>query len=373
MALGDFIKKYSKYIVYWYLIFPLVFAGINLYAWVQLNKIEQRTDKIKQEVREIITDKNIKKIDELLIEAREERKNWADLKNYLDSHPEIIFNYRINKIIEKYNLNKVEEKRFNHLLQSLEKNFDNSTIESLFTSKEFELDTTLTRRIKEGREWYKKWYKEHKGENPYKNVLTKKSIKECLSFLEKNDSFFTDIIKKFNLTNPKTKELLVSLIRIETHLGKYPGKDKAFNILASHYIFNKNKQTRKFALKQILYLIKLKNKINLDPFSYSSIMGAIGWTQGIPKALNDYAVDFDKDGKINLFSLSDAVGFTLNYLGVREGSSGTKNISNTLKWYNPYDKWYLSTIKQLADSLYNYRNRNKRNEKNLEIVSQKVP
>ncbi len=346
MAWGKFIEKY------WYLIFPLFFGGINLYAWMQLGNAEQRLDRTQQEVREFITDQNIKKLDELLIKSREERKKWVDLEKYLNNHPEIIYDYKINKIIKKYNLNKTEEKRFNNLIGFLEENFNYTTIDSLFTSKEFELDTTLVRRIEKGKEWYKEWYKEHKGENPYQKVFTEKSIKECLDFLDKNDSFFTDIIKKFNLTNPKTKELLVSLIRLETHLGKNTGKDKAFNVLVSHYVFNPKRKTRNFALKQLNYLIKLMNKI--DPFSASSIMGAIGWTQGIPKALNDHIVDFDKDGKINQFALPDAVGFTLNYFGVREGDKGTKDIARVLKWYNPHDKWYVPTILELADSLYSY-------------------
>jgi membrane-bound lytic murein transglycosylase B len=59
----------------------------------------------------------------------------------------------------------------------------------------------------------------------------------------------------------------------------------------------------------------LAKQMNREPVSYKgSYAGAMGWPQFMPSSWRKHAVDFDSDGKIDLWqSQSDMVGSIANY------------------------------------------------------------
>lgn len=131
--------------------------------------------------------------------------------------------------------------------------------------------------------------------------------------------------KLFMLTNKKTlqkaesiynvdKEIITAILGVETNYGFKKGDYRAIDALSTlSFEYYPRGTFFKGELKEFLKYTK-KNK--LDPFSVkSSWAGAIGYPQFIPSSINNYAIDFDNDGKVDLVnSVDDAIGSIGNYL-----------------------------------------------------------
>ena len=127
--------------------------------------------------------------------------------------------------------------------------------------------------------------------------------------LKKNKSLFDEIEKKFFVE----KEILLSLWGIETNFGKHVGKMDIVSCLAT---LSFDKRRRDFFSKQLLILLKLIDKKLIDPNSlYGSWAGAFGNFQFMPSTIESYAIDYDKNNKIELKnSLIDSAASAANYI-----------------------------------------------------------
>jgi len=115
-------------------------------------------------------------------------------------------------------------------------------------------------------------------------------------------------------------EIVVGIIGVETIYGQQTGTFRvmdslttlAFDFPASHPRAKERSEFFKAELEQYLSLAH-RNKI--DPFSLKgSFAGAMGMPQFMPSSWVKYGVDFDGDGKIDLFnSPADIIGSVANY------------------------------------------------------------
>jgi membrane-bound lytic murein transglycosylase B len=127
--------------------------------------------------------------------------------------------------------------------------------------------------------------------------------------LIKNQKLFDEVEKKFNVE----KELLLALWGIETNFGKHVGK---MDIISSLATLSFDKRRSEFFSKELLVLLKLIDQklIDLDTL-YGSWAGAFGNFQFMPSAIENYAIDYDNNGKIELKqSLDDALASAANYI-----------------------------------------------------------
>ena len=87
----------------------------------------------------------------------------------------------------------------------------------------------------------------------------------------------------------------------------------AFDFPASHPRARERSEFFKAELEQFLSLTK---RINVDPLALrGSFAGAMGMPQFMPSSWVRYAIDFDGDGKVDLFnSPADVIGSVANYL-----------------------------------------------------------
>ena len=71
-----------------------------------------------------------------------------------------------------------------------------------------------------------------------------------------------------------------------------------------------------FFKKELTQLLILAQEKNLNPLSLkSSYAGAVGLPQFMPSNLRRYAVDFNQDGRVNIWQdVEDAIGSVANYL-----------------------------------------------------------
>jgi membrane-bound lytic murein transglycosylase B len=115
-------------------------------------------------------------------------------------------------------------------------------------------------------------------------------------------------------------DIIVGIIGVETIYGRDTGKFRvldalatlAFDFPASH---PRARERSEFFRGEIEQFLSLQSRLNTDPFAaLGSYAGAMGMPQFMPSSRNKYAVDFDGDGKIDLWnSPADVIGSVANY------------------------------------------------------------
>jgi membrane-bound lytic murein transglycosylase B len=111
-------------------------------------------------------------------------------------------------------------------------------------------------------------------------------------------------------------EIIVAIIGIETFYGKHLGRFDTFAALTT-LAFDYPPRADLFR-RELEALLLLARDEGRSPGSYrSSFAGAIGLPQFLPSSIRAYAVDFDKNGYIDLpGSPTDAIGSVANFLKV---------------------------------------------------------
>ena len=124
----------------------------------------------------------------------------------------------------------------------------------------------------------------------------------------KNKSLINKVENEFNVD----KETLLALWSIETNLGKHVGK---MDIISSLATLSFDKRRSAFFTNELLILLKLIDNqlIDLDTL-YGSWAGAYGNFQFMPSSIQNYAIDYDKNGKIELKLLNDSIASAANYI-----------------------------------------------------------
>ena len=124
----------------------------------------------------------------------------------------------------------------------------------------------------------------------------------------KNKDTIKNISDKFSVD----ESLLLSLMGIETNFGSYLGK---MDIISSLATLSYDKRRSEFFSSELIILLKLIDDDKVDPLSlYGSWAGAFGNFQFMPSTLNTYAIDYDKNGSLDLKSVKDSFASAANYL-----------------------------------------------------------
>lgn len=108
-------------------------------------------------------------------------------------------------------------------------------------------------------------------------------------------------------------EIITAIIGVESRYGKYKGKDRIIESLAT-LSFDYPRRA-KFFTKEMEEFLLLAREEKLDAKGLKgSYAGAMGLPQFISSSYRAYAVDFDNDGTRDLFnSLPDVIGSVGNY------------------------------------------------------------
>tara|TARA_B100000941_G_C28489804_1_gene547207 strand:+ start:455 stop:1456 length:1002 start_codon:yes stop_codon:yes gene_type:complete len=135
-----------------------------------------------------------------------------------------------------------------------------------------------------------------------------KKLKKGLDFYKKNIDLINIVEKNFQIE----KELLLSLMGIETNFGTYVGK---MDILSSLATLSYDKRRSKFFTSELLTLLKLIDNKKIDYKTlYGSWAGAFGFFQFMPSTIKNYAFDYNRDKYIDLKNSEDAYASAANYL-----------------------------------------------------------
>ena len=140
-----------------------------------------------------------------------------------------------------------------------------------------------------------------------KRVNKNKVIKGTILY-KKNSNLINEIENKFSVE----KELLLSLMGIETNFGKYLGK---MDIISSLATLSFDKRRSEFFTKELIILLKLIDKKIIDSnVLYGSWAGAFGNFQFMPRTIKNYAIDYNRDAKIELKNIEDSFASAANYI-----------------------------------------------------------
>ena len=190
-----------------------------------------------------------------------------------------------------------------------EHQFDKTELTTLFRQVEFKpkIIETITRPA-EGKPWHQ-----------YRPIfLTEKRIRGGVKFWAENAELLTRAEKEYGVP----PQIIVAIIGVETFYGRHKGTYKVIEALST-LGFGYPKRS-KFFRGQIKEFLLMTREEKRDPLEFlGSYAGAMGMPQFIPSSFRHYAVDFDNDGRRDLWdNRTDIIGSVANYFHQHKWKSG---------------------------------------------------
>ncbi|PIE20813.1 MAG: lytic murein transglycosylase B [Neptuniibacter caesariensis] len=156
-----------------------------------------------------------------------------------------------------------------------------------------------------------------------KIFIEPKRIKQGVKFWQEN----RDVLAKAEQEYGVPAEIIVAIIGVETRYGRITGSYRVVDALAT-LGFDYPRRS-KFFLGQLKEYLRLVREEQLDFTSLKgSYAGAMGYGQFIPSSYRNFAIDFDKDGKRDIWNnKTDAIGSVANYFAEHKWKPGEPVIS----------------------------------------------
>jgi len=208
------------------------------------------------------------------------------------------------------------------------------------------------------------------GFQKYKaKIVTDSRVAEGKKLLEAN----YDMLEKIERTYGVEKEVLVALWGVESNYGRVEGN---FNLIQSLASLAYEGRRREFFTTELINALKIidQKQIHAKDFK-GSWAGAFGQVQFMPSTFLKYAVDFDGDGRKDLWNNKfDALASAANYLhniGWEHGMGwGGKRVILTKNINHQYlnKEYKLSYIKWREQGVKLYNGGNLPNLPNLASV-----
>ena len=154
-------------------------------------------------------------------------------------------------------------------------------------------------------QWEAKPYYEY-----HPRFITWRVVRKGKKLLKQHKDLLDQIEKKIGVE----REIVVAIWGIESQFGKHKGAFNMFQTLNT--MFDAYPRRRSFYRQQLIEFLILCRENDVDPLSVTgSYGGAFGQTQFIPSSFREYAVDFDGDGRRDVWnSIPDVLASIANYL-----------------------------------------------------------
>ena len=158
--------------------------------------------------------------------------------------------------------------------------------------------------------------------------LTDKRIKRGKQFLIDHKATFDVVEKKYGVP----REIIAAIIGVETFYGRNMGSYRVIDALAT-LGFDYPKRSLFYRELKNYFLMVRDN--NLDPLEIKgSYAGAMGLGQFIPSSYISYAVDYDGDGKKDLWSNVDDAIASVAYYFKRYGWRNGEPVASSVSLHN---------------------------------------
>ncbi len=154
----------------------------------------------------------------------------------------------------------------------------------------------------------KPWYEYRKF------FISDKRIRDGVTFWRDNQATLDRATQKYGVP----ADIIVAIIGVETSYGRVTGNHRVIDALATlafHYPGDKPARSQYFRA-QLEHFLLFARESDLDPLSVEgSYAGAMGMPQFMPENYRTLAVDFDGDGRRDIWkNAADAIGSVANYL-----------------------------------------------------------
>ena len=148
--------------------------------------------------------------------------------------------------------------------------------------------------------------------------LTEQRINGGVAFWRQNAKVLARAEKQYGVP----AEIIIAIIGVETRYGQHAGRYRVIDSLST-LAFDYPPRSKFFRSELKQYLLMTRDE-NVDPLSlYGSYAGAMGQPQFISSSYRRYAIDFDGDGKRDIWQNSaDAIGSVANYLSIHGWQRG---------------------------------------------------
>ena len=148
--------------------------------------------------------------------------------------------------------------------------------------------------------------------------LTRDRLQGGVKFWQSN----ANTLSKAKLAYGVPEEIITAIIGVETRYGKHKGRFPVIDALATLAFAYPPRS--KFFTKELEQYLLMTREEKLDPLEQlGSYAGAMGMPQFISSSFRSYAVDFDSDGKRNLWTnTNDVIGSVANYFKKHRWKNG---------------------------------------------------
>ena len=194
----------------------------------------------------------------------------------------------------------------------------------------------------------------------YRNkFLTEAHINNGVEFWRNN----ANAVAQASSTYHVDPEYIVAIIGVETYFGKNIGKTSIFDALTT-LAFDTHRRTKFFSSELENFLLMTREQ-NYDPRQpVGSWAGAMGLGQFMPSSYRRLAVDFDHNGRCDIWQPTDAIGSVAHYFArsgwqfnnpvAKQTSFGKDPAIIELSTYEGNEYWYthpnFKTIKKYNNS-----------------------
>ena len=121
-----------------------------------------------------------------------------------------------------------------------------------------------------------------------------------------------EALQRASTTYHVDPEYIVGIIGVETYFGRNVGKTNTFDALSTLSFFTLRRA--EYFTKELENFLLMSKEENYEPRKViGSWAGALGLGQFMPKSFRKLAVDFNGDGKRDLWNSEDAIGSVAHY------------------------------------------------------------
>ncbi|MPV86419.1 lytic murein transglycosylase B [Ostreibacterium oceani] len=180
--------------------------------------------------------------------------------------------------------------------------YQRDTLVALF--EQVERDDVILEKISRPAEKTTPWYR-------YREIfMDQPRIDNGVAFYQANQSVLHEAYEKFGVS----PEIIVAILGVETRYGKVMGNDSVIRALAT--IAFDYPAREPFFTKELRAFLEMAAQEQFDPLvPKGSYAGAMGMAQFMPSSYLHYAVDYEGDGKRDLWNNpNDAIFSIANYL-----------------------------------------------------------
>ncbi len=183
---------------------------------------------------------------------------------------------------------------------------------------------------------------------------SKKKVTKGKSLFVTNKKLIEKVSNEFSVD----KNLLLSLMGIETNFGTYLGK---MDIVSSLATLSFDKRRSEFFTSELITLLKLVDKNIIDPETlFGSWAGAFGNFQFMPSTITNHAIDYNNDDIIDLKNIEDSFASAANYI-------------QNLGWDNEIPCFYkIDLNKNIPTKYLNTSAKKLKNKKKTEYFAQYI-